>query len=68
LDITNYTPHLEGFDLRLASGHKETTTAQNVGTNFLKTAVHMCLKLIYMNIQDCGTMLTNEHTALIAVC
>jgi len=43
LDITNYTPHLEGFDLRLASRHKETTTAQNVGTNFLKNGVHMCV-------------------------
>jgi len=43
LDITNYTPHLEGFDLRLASRHKETTTAQNAGTNFLKNGVHMCV-------------------------
>jgi hypothetical protein len=59
LDIMNYIPHLEGFDFRLASHHKETTTAQNVGTNFLKTGVHMCVKLIYMNIQDCGTMLIN---------
>jgi len=68
LDITNYTPHLEGFDLQLASRHKETTTSQNVGTSFLKTGVHMCVKLIYANIQDCETMLTNEHMALIAVC
>jgi hypothetical protein len=68
LDITNYTPHLEGFDLQLASHQKETTTAQNVETNLLKTGVHMCVKLIYTNMQDCGTLLTNEHTALIAVC
>jgi hypothetical protein len=68
LDITNYTPHLEGCDLRLASRKKETTTAQNAVTNFLKTGGHMCVKLTYTNIQDGGILLTNEHTALIAVC
>jgi hypothetical protein len=68
LDITNYTPHLEGCDLRLASRQKETTTAQNVVINFLKAGVRKCVKLTYTNMQDGGTLLTNERTALIAVC
>jgi hypothetical protein len=68
LDTTNYTPHLQGFDLQLASKKKKKSMAQNVGTNFLKAGVYMYVKLIHTNIQDCGTMLTNEHVALIAVC